>query len=67
MHKYMTIHTTETGDHANFFQHHENAQQFYHDMRELGYPVTLYGKDDNGTYWLTQSSWIDEMEAECDA
>ena len=67
MHKYMTIHQTETGDHANFFQHLENAQQFYQDMIGYGYPVILYGKDENGTYWMKRASWIEEKEAECDA
>ena len=62
MHKYMTIHTTETGDHANFFEHYDNAYQFYHDMRAFGYPVALYGKPDNRIYSVMQCSWNEKEE-----
>ena len=63
--KYMTLHTTETGDHANFFEHLFNAYDFYHDMIGMGYPAALYVKDDDtGIYYEKMVSWILGEEAE---
>ena len=64
MHKYLTIHTTESGDHANFFEHLFNAYDFYHDMIALGYSVALYVRDDQGIYREKMVSWIQGEEAE---
>ncbi len=50
MHKYMTIHTTESGDHANFFSYYSNAYDFFKDMHGMGYVVCLYKKDVQGVY-----------------
>ena len=62
MHKYMTIHTTETGDHANFFEHLFNAYEFYHDMIDFGYSVALYEMNENSIYWPKMHSWIDKED-----
>lgn len=62
MHKYMTLHTTESGDHANFFEHLENAYEFYHDMIAFGYPVALYEMNDNRIYWPRMCNWIDKED-----
>lgn len=64
MHKYMTIHTTETGDHANFFEHLFNAYEFYHDMLGMGYSAALYVKDDHDIYQEKMVSWIPGEEDE---
>ena len=61
MHKYMTIHTTESGDHANFFEHLENANQFYQDMIDFGYPVAVYAEVGQ-IYWPRRCSWIDKED-----
>ena len=62
LHKDMTIHRTETGDHANFFEHLDNAYEFYHDMIAFGYPVALYVRDVHDIYWPKMCSWIDKED-----
>ena len=56
MQKYMTIHTTESGDHANFFEHLSNAYEFYHDMIGMGYSVSVYQKNEQGIFCMTMCS-----------
>lgn len=60
MHKYMTIHTTESGDHANFFSYYGNAFSFFKDMIGLGYAVCLYKKDVQGVYRPMVANGLEE-------
>lgn len=61
MEKYMTIHHTETGDHANFFQYHESAKTFYKERAACGNrPVALYEKDSQGIYRFVVADGLED-------